>query len=159
GAAAPDLREDRSMTRRLLGGLMMTGLAFVLIARADDPVKDGGDKIDPKVASETATTQMDRVRRQFSEFENALLRLKEGLEQSPRQEDQKRAAPLAEAMKKASQEGIDTRFDKLVKLVADSKTFDDLTKLQEAIDYNHKLMDDIKLILQILLSDNRDAQL
>src|SRR5262249_11335840 len=152
----PNLREVRSMTRRLLGGLVITGLAFVLIARADDPAKEGGDKIDPKAASDAAANQQDRLSRQFKEFEGALLRLKQRLQDSPRKEDQQKATILDEAMKKASKEGIDTRFEKLVKLVADSKTFEDLTKLEAAIQSNHQLMEDVKLILQILLTDNRD---
>jgi hypothetical protein len=145
------------MTRRLLGGLVVTALAFVLIARADDPAKD--DRVDPKAAADTASNKQDQLRRQYSEFEGALLRLKQRLEASSRQEDKQKAAILDKALQESAKYGIDTRFLKLVQLVADSKTFDDLTKLQEAIEYNHKLMDDIKLILQILLTDNREAML
>src|SRR5262249_55616781 len=85
--------------------------------------------------------------------------LKQRLAESPRQEDKQKAVILERAMQEASKAGIDTRFSKLVELVADSKTFEDVTKLQGAIEYNHKLMEDIKLILQILLTDDRDRQL
>src|SRR5262249_10322604 len=54
GYCPPNLREDRSMTRRLLGGLVATTLAFVLIARADDPTKEAGDKVDSKASAEAA---------------------------------------------------------------------------------------------------------
>jgi hypothetical protein len=148
------------MTRRLIGGMLATIAAFVLIARADDPTrKESGDKIDPKAVSDAARDEQDRMRRQFTEFEGALLRLKQRLQASSRPEDQQKAKVLDDALKAVAKEGIDTRFTKLVQLVADTKTFDDLTKLKEAIDYNHKLMEDLKHIVEILLTDNRDALL
>src|SRR5262245_31266236 len=129
------------MTRRLLGGLVITGLALVLVARADDPAKDN-DKVDPKASSEAATNRQDRLKYQFREFESALLRLKQRLAESPRAEDKQKAVTLDKAMKEASDHAIDTRFEKLVQLVADSKTFQDLNEIQKAIDYNRQLMDD-----------------
>jgi hypothetical protein len=133
-APAPDLREDWSMTRRLLTGLLLTGLVFVLVARADDPAKDSGGKIDSKAASDAAAGKQDRLANQFREFENALLRLKQRLAESSRPEDKQKAVILQKAIEKANQEGIDTKFDKLRQLVQDSKTFDDLQKIQAAID-------------------------
>ncbi len=147
------------MTRRLLTGLLLTGLAFVLVARADDPAKDSGGKIDSKAASDAAASKQDRLANQFREFENALLRLKQRLAESSRPEDKQKAVILQKAIEKANQEGIDTKFDKLRQLVQDSKTFDDLQKIQAAIDYNAQLAKDVELILQILLTDNRDEQL
>ena len=59
------------MTRRLLSGLLITGLAFVLIARADDPTQDKGDKVDPKAAADAAASQQVRLSKQFTEIGRA----------------------------------------------------------------------------------------
>src|SRR5947209_19670355 len=100
------------MMRHLLGGLAISAVAFVLVARADDRAKDNKDKdkIDPKAASETAAQEQDRLQRQFKEFEGALLRLKQRLEASSRAEDKQKAAILEKAIKTAAEEAIDTRF-------------------------------------------------
>src|SRR5262245_47646272 len=134
------------MTRRLLAGLIVTGLAFVLVARADDPAKDKGDRVDPKAAADAAANKQDRLASQFRDFEAALLRLAQRMEGSSRPEDRQKATILRDAIKKANAEGIDTKFDKLRVMVQDSKTFEDLQKIQTAIDYNRQLMEDVKFI-------------
>src|SRR5258708_26899179 len=105
------------MTRRLLGGLVATTLAFVLIARADDPTKEAG--VDPKAAADAASNKQDQLRRQFSEFEGALLRLKQRLAASSLPQDQHKAANLQKALSKANNERIDHRFMNLLQLAAD----------------------------------------
>jgi hypothetical protein len=147
------------MTRRLLTGLTITALAIALVARADDTKQDKGDKVDPKAASEVTASKTSSLQRQFSDFEGALMRLKQRLSESPRQEDRQKAIILQKALETANKEAVDVKFSKLVQLVQDSKTFADLNKIQQAIDYNQQLMEDVKLILNILLTDNRDEQL
>src|SRR5262249_4419275 len=157
--SASTLREDRSMTRRLLTGLTMMALAIALVARADDTKQDKGDKVDPKAAADVAASKQSNLQRQFSDFEGALMRLKQRLSESPRQEDRQKAIILQKALETANKEAVDVKFSKLVQLVQDSKTFADLNKIQQAIDYNQQLMEDVKLILNILLTDDRDRQL
>lgn len=159
------------MTRRLLAPLLLTVLGFALVAQAQppqpgpkaDPKAKPDEKekqdVDPKAVADAAALKQERMARQFRDFENALLRLKQRLQDSPRPEDKQKALILDQAIKKASTGGIDTRFDKLVKAVADSKTFDDLEKLKDVIAQNQDLMKDIQDIIKILLTDNRDEEL
>src|SRR6516225_4609100 len=104
------------MTRRLAAALCLTAVVCVLAARADDrrPVKPPADKkdrvkevddVDPKARIEEAANQQERLRRQFEEFKQSLLRLKQRLESSPKPEDHDKARILDEALDKASKQG------------------------------------------------------
>ena len=148
------------MTRRVLATLIVTAAAFVLIARADGPAaKDDKPKVDPGAAAKDAAARQDRLARQFKDFEDKLLRLAQRMEDSKRAEDKQKAVILRKAIQEANKSGVDTKFDRLVKLVQDSKTFEDLEEITKAIDFNKQLIKDIQDILEILLTDNRDEEL
>jgi hypothetical protein len=144
------------MMTRLLPALLLTGAMVVVLAvRADEP--EGKDKPLPKSLAEQALEQ-ERLAGQFQEFEKALLRLKQRLERSPKAEDRERAAVLQEAIKKAGEAGVDMRFKTLIGLLQSSRSVN-LAEVKEAMDRSKLLADDIRAILALLMSDNRDAQL
>ncbi|HEV3255723.1 MAG TPA: hypothetical protein VG013_02465, partial [Gemmataceae bacterium] len=156
------------MTRRVLASLVMLTLALVVIARADNPInlkvdpkktdqKDDA-KLDPASTIEDAAIKQERLSRQFREFEGALLRLAQRMETSPKPEDREKAAVLKKAIEKAMTEGVDTKFDKLVNLLQTSKAITP-DALQKVMDQNKDLANDIRTILAILLTDNRDEEL
>jgi hypothetical protein len=161
-----------SMTRRLLGPLVVTALVFTLtVVRAADkpiPVKTSGKSNkteapsglgDPRVRIEDAATQQDQLKRQFDEFKASLLRLAQRLEASSRQEDKDKAAILRQAIKEAGERGVDAKFATLVAALRSKDAFQDLDKLQEIMAQNADLRNDIKRLLELLLKDDRDAQL
>src|SRR5262249_21009729 len=100
-----------------------------------------------------------RLRRQFEEFKQSLLRLKQRLESSPKQEDREKARVLNEALAKASEQGTDTKFTTLVAALQNSDAFKDLDQLGAILDKNEDLRKDLRALIELLLKDDRDAQL
>jgi hypothetical protein len=155
------------MTRRLLTALLAAAVA--LAARAADPrpvvppvenknkVKEVDD-VDPKARIEEAANQQERLRRQFEEFKQSLLRLKQRLESSPKPEDREKAKVLDEALAKASEQGTDTKFSTLVQSLKGSDAFKDLDQLGTILDKNEDLRKDIRALIELLLRDDREAQ-
>lgn len=156
------------MTRRVLGSLLVAAIALVVVARADNPINIKVDpkktnqkddaKLDAKNAVEEAAFKQQRMSQQFREFEGALLRLAQRLETSSKAEDREKAVILKKAIEKAMNEGVDTKFDRLVTLLRDSKAINP-DFLEKAMEQNKALADDIRTILAILLTDNRDEEL
>src|SRR5690349_6651134 len=98
-----------SMTRRVMASLFMATLALVLVARAENPANTKADPakktddIDVKTPKSEAALEQDRLAREFREFKNALLTLKDRLASSDRQEDKDKAIILEKALVKASE--------------------------------------------------------
>jgi hypothetical protein len=158
------------MTRRLVAALCLTAVVCVLAARADDrrPVTPPADKkdrvkdaddIDPKARIEEAASQQERLRHQFEEFKQSLLRLKQRLESSSKPEDRDKARILDEALARASEQGTDSKFSTLVAALKGSDAFKDLDQLSGILDKNEDLRKDIRMLIELLLRDDREAQI
>src|ERR1700676_4869249 len=148
------------MTRRLLAALFVTAAAFVLAARAEPPVTK--PKEDPDISKarlEDSFNQQDRLKRQFDEFKLALLRLAHRLENSSKQEDKDKAKVLKDALTKVAEMGTDAKFGTLIAALKSSDTFKDTDKLQDVIGRNDELRKDLNLLIEILLKDDKDAEL
>src|SRR5262249_10213565 len=145
---------DGFMARRVLASLILAALLGVVFVHADDAPK----KKDDKGVRDDVALQQERLRGQFRDFEQALLRLAQRLERSSKPEDQARAKTLKEAIRKSSDENINTKFDKLIATLRASKDID-LQEIKEAMEQSKILAADIRAILSLLLSDNRDEQL
>src|SRR4051812_44179669 len=143
------------MTRRLLASLFVTAVAFAVAARAADPpsaVKPAdakgkaktADDTDPKARIDDAANQQERLRRQFGEFKESLLRLKQRFESSTKPEEREKAKILDQALAKASAQGVDTKFTTLVNDLRAADAFKDLDQLQKTLDRNEDLRRDIR---------------
>jgi hypothetical protein len=158
------------MTRRLLAVLGVMTAAFVLVARAEQPlpVKVDAKKSvtaprieegDPRIRIEDAANQQERLKRQFDDFKQSLINLANRLEKSGKQEDRDKAANLKLAIKKAGDEGVDTKFATLVDALRRENAYGEIEKLDEILTKNDELRKDIRSILELLLKDNRDEEL
>jgi hypothetical protein len=159
------------MTRRLLTGFCLTAAAVVMTAYGADPPRPAGrpaegkgkvkdaDDVDPRARIEEAANQQERLRRQFEEFKQSLLRLKQRLESSPKPEDREKARVLDEALARASEQGTDTKFGTLVSLLKGSDAFKDLDQLGSILDKNEDLRKDLRMLIDLLLRDDRETQL
>src|SRR5579875_3116988 len=159
------------MTRRLLVVLGVLATTFALTARAQErlPVKIGPrdksdvkrseDKTNPKAKIEDAATEQERLRRQFDDFKQKLLRLAQTMENSTKPEDREKAKILREAIKKASAEGVETRFSALIELLRSGSSSSNTDQLQEILDQNRELRQILHEIMELLLKDDRDAEL
>jgi murein L,D-transpeptidase YcbB/YkuD len=163
--------EELSMSRRLLAVLGVLTTAFVLAARADErppvkivpkskgDIKRGGDKADPKVKIGDAANLQEALKRRFDDFKQQLLTLALRMENSPKAEDREKAKVLRLALKKASEEGVETQFSSLVEMLRGNGTDQDTEKLQGILRENEKLRENLRAIMELLLKDDRDAQL
>lgn len=143
------------MTRRLLATVAVLTLALVGTIWAEDAAKNQDTLPTIKNA---AALQQEMLARQYHEFEQALLRLAQRLERSSKPEDKDKAVLLKKAIDLASKEGVNTRFDKLVSTLRSAKV-DDLNEFRNAINESDALTKNLLEMLQLLLSDNRAAQL
>jgi hypothetical protein len=133
----------------------MPVLAFVLAALAADTQP----KQKPIAAEkDEAALEQERLSRQFREFEASLLRLAQRLERSSKPEDRNRAVTLKAAIKKASEVGIDTRFETLIGLLRNSNSVD-YAEMKEAMEQSKILANDIRTVLDLLTNDNDAARL
>jgi molecular chaperone GrpE (heat shock protein) len=160
-----------SLTHRLLVVLGVLAAALVSATRAQErlPVKIGPrdksdvkrseDKTDPKTKIEDLSTEQDRLRRQFDEFKQKLLRLAQTMENSTKVEDREKAKILREAIKKASAEGVETRFSSLIEMLRGGKSAGNTEMLQDILNENRELRQILKEIMELLLKDDRDAEL
>lgn len=160
------------MKRRLSVALGILAATFlILAARAEDrlPLKIGSrsksdvrrsqDKTDPKIKIEDAATQQERLKRQFDDFKHKLLLLAQRMENSTRPEDRDKAKVLRQAIQKASEEGVETGFTTLIERLRADNTFRDTQQLQDILTENKKLRNALRDIMELLLKDDRDAEL
>jgi hypothetical protein len=159
------------MSRRLLAVLGVLATAFVLAVRADDrlpvkidpknkgDVKRSDDATDPKVKIEDAAVQQERLKSRFDDFKSKLLSLAQRMENSPKPEDQEKAKILRRAIKKASEEGVDTKFSTLIETLKTSDAFKNTEQLQAILTQNEELRRSLRELMDLLMKDDRDAEL
>ena len=142
----------------LLAALCMTTLTFVVVASAAEP-----PKVDPKKDEQEAkskiddqSTETDRLKRQFEEIKQSLLRLSQRLESSSKPEDKLKAQTINDAIKKASEMAVDSQFSGLIKTLKGSDAFKDLDQLKDASDRNEALQKDLRTLIELLLRDDSD---
>src|SRR6516162_2893995 len=162
---------SRTMSRRLLAVLGVLATAFVLAVRADDrlpvkidpknkgDVKRSDDATDPKVKIEDAAVQQERLKSRFDDFKSKLLSLAQRMENSPKPEDQEKAKILRRAIKKASEEGVDTKFSTLIETLKTSDAFKNTEQLQAILTQNEELRRSLRELMDLLMKDDRDAEL
>jgi tetratricopeptide (TPR) repeat protein len=147
------------MKRFLLAWVSIVAVGMVLSLRADDtPKPAAGDKPPDAIKGEALENQVTLARR-FQSFEQALIRLAQKLERSSKPEDREKAANLKKAMALVSDEGVTLKFEKLIATLQKPSTSLSLNEIKDAMEQNKMLAEDIRAILQLLLSDDRDAWL
>src|SRR5262249_45440066 len=125
-------RKRMFMTRRLLASLCVTAMAFVVVARAEPP-KVEPKKDDAKSKLDGAADEQERLKRQFEDVRQSLLRLAQRLDSSRSPEDKERAKTIKAALEQAGQMDINSKFSTLIATLKESNTFKDLDKLESAI--------------------------
>ena len=111
------------MTRRLLAALFVTVAAFALtLVRADDPAKTAEPKtpdapaaVDPKVEEADAAAKEKILREEFETFKNEVLKLKQRLETSDKDEDKNTVQdPRQRPPSEINNQAVDGKFDKVI---------------------------------------------
>lgn len=139
--------------------LVAVALAGLPLRGADPPADQTPPPADkPPARLDEAVVNQEILGRQFREFEQSLLRLAQRLERSPKPEDRDRAANLKKAIALAGDQGVDAKFERLSAVLRSSKDLS-LQELKEAMEDNRMVTEDIKAILALLMTDNRDLAL
>jgi hypothetical protein len=154
------------MTRRVLASALFAFAAFALLANADpqgpasktDPKAPEKDKLDVKSSIDNLAAQQIRMQALYSDFESALRRLAQRMAASPKPEDRDRAKILQQALEKASEEGINNSFDKLITILKAADK-EDQAAIEKAMTETEDLSKRLRAILALLDTDNRDAEL
>jgi hypothetical protein len=128
--------------------------ATVSLRAADTP-----SAVDPntKKDQQQAAYEQERLRREFTAFEQSLLTLAQRYEKSSRAEDREKAVVLRQAIKLAADAGVDNQFNKLVATLTASGI--SLQDINAAIGQNEQLTRTLREMIDILLTDNQTAKL
>jgi len=143
------------MFTRLGSLILFLGLAFAIVQAQDaKPVKE-----DNKAIQADVTGSQERLKQQFKDFTTDLLRLAQRLENSPKAEDRDKAQALKNALKSASEQGIEVKFTTLILALKTSNAFKNIDTLQGVLTQNQEIRDDLRKLIDVLLKDDRESSL
>jgi len=115
--------------------------------------KPGPDLDQVRREAALAAAQMER---QFREFKQSLLLLRQRLDRGEGEEDRERAAGLNKALKESDEKGVEAKLDSLARALAE-KDFT-LETLDKVLAQTGELTGDLRTLLATLLSDGRDER-
>ncbi len=145
---------------RILFPASLLGLMIVCVSLGrTDSSKTLPSNSSPTASRNDAATTQDRLRREFEELKQSLLRLKQRLEISPRPEDKARALAIDAALAMVAKQGTDGKFTTLVKSLRQTDAFSNLDTMQQVMNRNQELREDLRKLIEILAKDNREDQL
>ena len=143
------------MITRLGSLILFLGLAFAIVQAQDaKPAKE-----DNKAIQADVTGSQERLKQQFKDFTTDLLRLAQRLENSPKAEDRDKAQALKNALKAASEQGIEVKFTTLILALKTSNAFKNIDTLQGVLTQNQEIRDDLRKLIDVLLKDDRESAL
>jgi hypothetical protein len=135
------------MTRRLLAVLFVTAAAFALTVRAEDPKKPDAP-LDSKAAQDLAAAKEKLLREEFDTFKNEVLKLKQRLETSDKDEDKATVKVLDNVLKEINNLAVDGKFDRVIESLTNNpatfKAFQNASDIETANKELHTAM--LKLI-------------
>jgi hypothetical protein len=141
--------------QRVLAVMTVALLAASVSLRAADPPKPAADQ-ELQKAKQQAAYEQERLRREFSAFQQSLLTLAQRYEKSSKAEDREKALVLRQAIDLAAKEGIDNQFNKLVATLTASGI--SLQEINAAIGQNTQLTRTLREMIDLLLTDNQTAK-
>lgn len=143
------------MNRHLrVAGVVLTVLGLSCLAFAVEPPA----KPAAATGQDEAAANQQLLAKKYREFEQTLLILAQRLERSPKPEDRERAAVLRQAILKARDADINSKFDRLITTLKSSKS-STLQEIQQALAQNKTLAEDLQTLLDLLRSQNREELL
>jgi len=95
---------------------------------------------------------------QFARFQQSLLRLKQTLERSPKQEDRERAMILEKVLDRAKDVSIATQFEQLVDFLKSQK-LGSVGEIKSAMDRSAKLAENLRELLDLIRQDTKTSKL
>lgn len=143
--------------RALLVALALGGLGYLCAQAAQEPDRPKSGDNSGKLKEEL-TLREQILQRQFDDFMQAMLKLKQRLERSDKAEDKEKAKILERAIAQAQDASISTKFDQLVSFLK-KEQFSKVDDIQKAKDQAVDLARNLKLLLDTLREDTRANKL
>src|SRR5262249_37830974 len=109
------------MIRRVLAVLAFSALVIGLTARGQPPAANIPPAKGSDASADNIVRTTDRSAQEYKKFEEALLRLAQRMDRSPRTEEKAKAEALRKAINLANKEQVENRFQKLVTLLVGNK--------------------------------------
>jgi hypothetical protein len=150
------------MNRHLAAVLAVCAAALLLIAQAqagpEESRQPAADDRDAKSKIEDAVIQQERLKRQFDELAQSLLRLAQRLESSDKQADKDRAAAIRKAMARAQEQNINRKFDDLIEGLRKDSLLNNLPELEKLLAQNKEVRDELRALLDGIINGRRDLR-
>jgi hypothetical protein len=140
-------------SRIILASMAVTLLAMVFAVRAQE-----GPAQDIAKVKDDLRLREQILARQFAEFENALLRLKDRLKRSNKLEDKQRAEILEKVLEQAKDASISVKFEQMVDMLKTSK-LSSIGDLKILDDQSRTLADELRRLLDLMREDPRSSKL
>jgi hypothetical protein len=144
------------MVRRLLATLFLSALAFGVTAWAQDKSKkDRPDvelKGDPSILITDSSVREQILRRSFEIFRQKLAIMASRLENGS-DKDKEKAKSLRQALKLASDQGTEAKFDSIVRALGTKGADKNLDVLAQVVRENSELRKDLQKIIALLSRD------
>jgi hypothetical protein len=138
--------------RLCLASLALAGLTYVLALHAQDVAKS--DLPDAKKVKEGLTQDEKQLAAKYQEFEQQLLRVKQRLERSTKQEDRDRAAVLDKVLEYSKERSVSVKFEEMLDLLK-SKDLKTTTDIKDALKRTTDIADELRTIVAMLREDSR----
>lgn len=148
------------MFRRLLSALVLGVAMTALTVRAEPaPVAKPSNSGTTDVAAKQIFEKQQQLLRQYKAVTEDLLSLAHRLEKSNRIEDQDKAKLIRKAIELGDKEGVDNKFQTLLRTLAGKNGNVGLGDVSSAKNQNEDLVRVLKEILAILMSDDEMARI
>jgi len=143
------------MQRLLVALVVAVAVCLVPLLPGAEPAQNRPDAgKTPAQIKEEAALREKIIAQKYREFEISLLQVAQRLEKSANPEDRARAVALRQALDAAAKSGINTRIDKLMTLLKESKVTN-LAEIKDAIEQGERLTRDLQDMLELLLKDSQ----
>ena len=106
--------------------------------------------MDPKVQEEAAAAKEKVLREEFETFKNEVLKLKQRLETSDKDEDKNTVKVLENVLKEINNQAVDGKFDKVIERLSDPNTFKKIQDAGEVASGNKELHDAMLKLIDLL---------
>lgn len=142
------------MFRRFVVSLVL-GVAFAVVTVSAQPTPPAKNPNDPNSANaKQLLEKQQQMLRQYKAITEDLLSLAHRYEKSSRVEDQDKAKLIRKAIDTGDQEGVDNKFQALVRTLAGANGIIGLNDVTTAKGQQEELIEALKKMLAILMSDD-----
>src|SRR5437762_2491729 len=139
------------VSRIVMTAIVLAGLTYGLALNGQETPP----KLDDAAQIKSGLSLKEKIlANQYQEFEQQLLRLKQRLEKSGKQEDRDRALVLDRVLEFVKEKSISVKFEQMVETLQ-GKELKNLPDIKQALERSKGIADDLRDIITMLREDTR----